>query len=112
MPVLPAARPNLPSAVASEDKEKRQSVLPLAMHALFALPAAVQSDDFLWHLGKIAAKPTSQIALPTKHKKAGGGKTASLRRARRKLLDFSLRARFFQLLLGFFSSSLRHRFLD
>src|SRR5580698_1012495 len=105
MPVLPAARPNLPSAVASEDKEKRQSVLLLA-HAKLALPAAVQSDDFLWHLGIIAAKTTSQNDLPTKHKKAGGGKTASLRRARRKLLDFSLRARFFQLLLGFFSSSL------
>jgi hypothetical protein len=28
MPMLPATRPNLPSAVASEDKDKRRSVIP------------------------------------------------------------------------------------
>src|SRR5690242_1483648 len=57
-------------------------------------------------------KTMLENVVPTKHKKAGGGKTASLRKARRNLLDFSLRACVFQLLLGFFSSSLGHRFLN
>jgi calcineurin-like phosphoesterase family protein len=83
MPVLPAARPNLPSAVASEDKEKRHSVLlPAVPGAWHTLLAAVRSDDFLWLLGDMAAKTTSQNNVSTKHKKAGGAKTASLRVAR------------------------------
>jgi hypothetical protein len=82
MPVLPAARPNLPSAVASEDKEKRHSVLLLSVRTWHALLAAVRSGDFLWLLGDIAAKTTSQNNVSTKHKKAGGAKTASLRVAR------------------------------
>jgi hypothetical protein len=42
MPVLPATRPNLPSAVASEDKEKRHRCYEVAI--------------FFGFLGHIAAK--------------------------------------------------------
>ncbi|WP_134046614.1 hypothetical protein [Paraburkholderia caballeronis] len=66
------ARPNLPSAVASEDKENRHSI--------------VAKDGFLWLLGPAFARPILKIGrkntVPTKHKKAGGVKTASLRAAR------------------------------
>ena len=47
--MLPATRPNLPSAVASEDKEKRRSLLP--------------TDGFLWldienrHILEVASLP-------------------------------------------------------
>jgi len=59
--MLPATRPNLPSAVASEDKEKRRSILPIG--------------DFLWLLGPLfLPKLADKNMVPTKHKKAGGGK--------------------------------------
>src|ERR1700761_4346987 len=98
MPVLPATRPNLPSAVASEDKEKRH----LACKWRFSLAS--------W--GALLPKTMLENVTPTKHKKAGGAKIASLGKSRRKLLDFSFRACVFQLLLRFVSSSLGHRFLD
>src|ERR1700754_2428638 len=61
MPMLPATRPNLPSAVASEDKEKRRSMLP--------------KGGFLWLLGRLfLPKLAGKNVVPTKHKKAGGGK--------------------------------------
>src|SRR4051812_5802353 len=61
MPVLPATRPNLPSAVASEDKEKRRSALPTAV--FFGL----------WESQFLPKRPRKN-AVPTKHKKAGGAK--------------------------------------
>jgi hypothetical protein len=53
MPVFPAARPNLPSAVASEDKEKRRPVDGWRE----ARTAHASKDDFLWLLGSAFTPP-------------------------------------------------------
>jgi hypothetical protein len=44
MPVLPATRPNLPSAVASEDKEKRHLPYKVAIFFGFLLCIVAKND--------------------------------------------------------------------
>jgi hypothetical protein len=61
MPVFPATRPNLPSAVASEDKENNRKNLPLRTFSLASVETFMLADKH-------------KNCVPTKHKKAGGGK--------------------------------------
>jgi hypothetical protein len=61
MPVLPATRPNLPSAVASEDKENDRKILPFRAFSLASAETFMLADKH-------------KNCVPTKHKKAGGGK--------------------------------------